>query len=84
MDKLLCALEEKAAREIENQAAVVEYLDDFVKKGRLRVTESVLLEIHRITIDGIYPCAGNFRDARTLIEISGSTHQPSHPLSGPL
>jgi Fic family protein len=78
MDKRLCPLQEKAAREIENQAHVVEYLEDFVKKGRRRITESDLLEIHRITIDGIYPCVGKFRDARTQIAISGSAHQPSH------
>jgi len=78
-DKLLCSPEEKADLEIRNQAAVVEFLADFVSKRRNRITEADVLEIHRLTIDGIYPCAGHFRDARTGVEITGTEHQPSHP-----
>jgi Fic family protein len=76
--KLMCSREEKADKEIANQRDVVDYLYDFVRKGRTRITESVVSEIHRLTIDGIYPCAGNFRDARTEVEITGTSHKPAH------
>ena len=77
-EKLLCRPEEKADREIANQAVVAEYLSEFVKSGRTRITENVLLEIHQLTIAGIYPCAGTYRDALTKIEITGTDHKPSH------
>lgn len=77
--KLLCKPDEKADLEIANQAAVVEFLADFVHKGRTRITRGDVLEIHRLTIGGIYPCAGNFRDARTKVEITGTTHTPASP-----
>jgi len=77
-DKLLCPLKEKANLEIRNQVVVAEYLADFVKKGRTRITEGDVLQIHALTIDGIYPCAGNYRDALTLIEITDTDHKPAH------
>ena len=76
---LLCAPEEKQTLEIANQANVVDYLAEFLKHGRTRITESDVSEIHRLTIDKIYPCAGNYRTALTLIEITGTDHKPSHP-----
>jgi len=79
--KLLCPPEEKADLEIINQAAVVEYLADFVKKGRTRIAEVDVSEIHRITIEGIYPCAGNYRDALTKVEITGTDHKPAQPFA---
>ena len=77
-EKLLCSLTDKANLEIANQGLVVEYLADFVGKGRTRITEEVLSEIHRLTIQGIYPCAGNYRDV-TKVEITDTDHKPSHP-----
>jgi len=78
-DKLLCPLDRKAELEIRNQAVVVEFLADFVGKQRSRITEGDLLEIHGLTIKDIYPCAGNYRDALTLISITDTDHQPAHP-----
>lgn len=78
-DKLLCPVEKKADLEIANQKLVVEYLADFVNKGRTRITEGDVLEIHRLTIERIYPCAGTFRDARTEVTITGTDHRPVHP-----
>lgn len=76
---LLCSPEEKQTLEIANQANVVDYLADFVKRCRTRITESDVSEIHRLTIENIYPCAGNYRTALTLVEITGTDHKPSHP-----
>jgi Fic family protein len=78
-DKLLCPLEQKADKEIINQAAVVDYLADFVRNGRTRITEADVLEVHRLTIEGIYPCAGQYRDALTRVSITGTDHKPAHP-----
>jgi Fic family protein len=77
-EKLLCSPQEKSNLEIANQVAVAEYLADFVRRQRQRITESDLLEIHSLTITGIYPCAGNFRDALTLVEITDTDHKPAH------
>jgi Fic family protein len=78
-DVLLCPQEEKADREILNQKAVVEYLGYFLDSGRTRITEADILELHRLTINGIYPCAGRYRDARIQIRIVGSRHIPAEP-----
>ncbi len=78
-EKLLCSPDEKVPLEIANQAEVLEFLADFVAKGRTRITESDVLAIHNLTITGIYPCAGKFRDVTTEIKIIGTDHKPSHP-----
>jgi len=51
---LLCRPDEKQTTEIANQAHIVDYLADFIKKGRTRITESDVSEIHRLTIENIY------------------------------
>jgi fido (protein-threonine AMPylation protein) len=78
-DKLLCPIEKKSDIEIANQVVVAEFLAEFVKHRRSRITESDVLQIHALTIEGIYPCAGNYRDALTLVEITDTDHQPAHP-----
>ena len=77
-DKLLCPIKEKANLEIANQAVVAEFLAEFVRRGRTRITEGDVLEIHELTIAGIYPCAGLYRDALTKIEITDTEHVPAH------
>jgi hypothetical protein len=59
-EKLLCPIEKKADIEIANQAVVAEFLAAFVNNGRSRIIEGDVLEIHRLTIEGIYPCRGTF------------------------
>jgi Fic family protein len=76
---LLCSPEEKQTIEITNQANVVDYLAEFVKQGRTRITESVVFEIHRLTIENLYPCAGKYRTPLTHVEITGTDHKPSQP-----
>ena len=77
-DKLLCPVEQKSDIEIRNQVTVAEFLSEFVKNGRNRITEADFLQIHALTIEGIYPCAGHYRDALTLVEITDTEHKPSH------
>jgi hypothetical protein len=76
---LLCHPDEKQTIEITNQGHVAEYLAAFIRNGRNRITESDVSEIHRLTIEGIYPCAGNYRDALARVEITDTDHKPAHP-----
>jgi Fic family protein len=76
-DKLLCQPDEKANREIDNQAKVLGLLEYFVKIGRTHITEGDVLQIHALTIEGIYPCSGSYRSATTQIRITGTNHKPS-------
>ncbi len=74
---LLCPPAEKAEREAANGVAQIDYLTHLVTE--LKVTElreSHVLELQRLAIDGIYPCGGTYRDARTSILISNSEHVP--------
>lgn len=77
-DALLCRPEEKAQRETANGAVQLGYLTRLVV-GDYAITdirESHLLELQQITVEGIYPCGGTYRDARTVIRISDSEHTP--------
>lgn len=77
-DALLCRPEEKAERETTNGVVQLSYLTRLVV-GDLAISnirESHLLELQSIAVDGIYPCGGTYRDARTKIAISDSEHQP--------
>jgi fido (protein-threonine AMPylation protein) len=78
-EKLLCKPEKKADLEIANQSDVLEFLEYFVDQGRTRITEADVLKIHELTIKGIYPCAGLYRDATKEITITGTSHCVSHP-----
>ena len=78
-EKLLCPIAKKTDIEIANHARVAEFLAEFVQRKRTRITLSDILQVHALTIEGIYPCAGNFRDALSLVEITDTDHKPAHP-----
>jgi Fic family protein len=40
------------------------------------IRESHVLELQAIAVEGIYPCAGQYRDARSNVYISDSSHKP--------
>jgi Fic family protein len=75
---LLCSRGEKAAREAANGVAQIDYLTELVTGNRASkgIRESHLLQLQQLAIDGIYPCGGTYRDARTTIVISDSLHVP--------
>jgi Fic family protein len=75
---LLCPRGEKAAREAANGVAQIDYLTALVTGDRAitDIRESHLQELQKLAIDGIYPCGGKYRDARTTIVISDSLHEP--------
>lgn len=84
---LLCTPADKPLLEAQNQARLLAYIQDFAaaRKGpsgylsRL-YTEDVVLRLHALTIQGIYPCAGTLRDAMGGVIIAGASFipQPGH------
>jgi Fic family protein len=70
MNPLLCEPAEKAEREAANAAVQLMYIDDLVRvRGARELRESHVQELQRLAVEGIYPCAGKYRDARTRIII---------------
>jgi len=80
--ELITNPDELARREAENglkQAArAVEIVRSYIKdKDRpFRLRQSMLLELHKVALDGIHPLSGTYRN--TPAEIRGSRHQPTH------
>ena len=84
---LLCSFADKPFLEAQNQARLLAYIQDFAAarsdpSGYLvrLYTEDVVLTLHALTIQGIYPCAGRLRDAMGGVTIAGAsfTPQPGH------
>lgn len=74
---LLCHPSEKAEREAANGIKQIDYLTDLVTNYRItEIRESHLLALQAQAVEGIYPCAGQYRSARTKISISDSEHVP--------
>lgn len=74
---LLCSPAEKASREAANGVEQLDYLSYLVTQRPIsEVRESHILELQRLAVEGIYPCGGKYRDARTKISISNSAHVP--------
>lgn len=76
---LLSGPDEIARRESENAVAqfdrVHDLIEDVVRAGRpFRLRTSIILDLHRIALDGLSPYAGNFRPSG--VEIGQSKHQP--------
>ena len=68
-----------AIREAENAIAqfdrVLDLIDDVQRGGRpFRLRTSMILDLHRLALDGLSPYAGNFRPS--TIEIGQSKHVP--------
>ena|ERR1700688_729760 len=71
----IASAEAEAKNGIRQFDAVVELIDYFLSPDRkVKLRPSHLLHLHRIALDGISSCAGNYRPAG--IEIHGSRHQP--------
>jgi fido (protein-threonine AMPylation protein) len=71
---LLCPPGEKAQREAANGLEQVEYIAELVERGVVELRESHLLQLHRLAVQGIYPCAGSFRSMP--VHITNSPHTP--------
>lgn len=75
---LLCPPTEQAEREAANGVDQIDYLTELVagEYSIADIRESHLLDLQKLAVKGIYPCAGQYRDARTTITISDSEHVP--------
>jgi Fic family protein len=78
---------EEAQRESENAVAqfdrVLDLIDDVARGGRpFRLRTSIILDLHRIALDGLSAYAGNFRPAN--VAIGQSKHEPpaAHLVTG--
>jgi Fic family protein len=78
-EKLLCAPEEKAEREAKNGVDQLDYIAYLVNELHVDAArESYFRELHRLAIEGIYPCGGNYRNANMRVKIEGSRHDLPH------
>jgi Fic family protein len=76
---LLCPPEEKAAREAANGLDQIQCISELVQTGVQEIRESHVRELHRLAVNGIYPCGGSFR--QIAVSITNSDHiPPAHTL----
>lgn len=75
---LLCSPDQKGTLELVNQANVFLFISQFFRDdpGRNPFTRGTLLELHDLTIRGIFPCSGRFRDYTSTIRIGGASFTP--------
>lgn len=79
---LLCDPSDKRRLEIENRATVIRYITGFFDpafEGRKPYQLSLIRELHALTIERIYPCAGKTRNATGKVKIEGATFSPRAP-----
>jgi Fic family protein len=74
---LLCAEERKAELEARNAIHQLDYIAWAVNKmAAAQLSEGHILELHRIAVHEIYPCAGEYRTVIRQIRMDGSRHVP--------
>lgn len=79
---LLCDPAEKPQREAANSLEQLDYIAYLVNDLGIRgIGESHIRELHRLCVEGIYPCAGRYRAAVHDLEIKGSGHSPPQAAS---
>ena len=66
--------EREAANSLRQFDRVLELIDEVERTGEFKLRPSTIQELHRIAIDQIYSCAGNFRTKPIFIR--GSSHTP--------
>jgi Fic family protein len=74
---LLCLPDEKAAKEAANGVEQIEYVSDLIRIGITEVRESHVLDLHRLAVQDIYPCAGRYRTVPVTV---GPYLPPHHSL----
>lgn len=80
LDKhLLCDPADKAQLEVDNGLAQLEFIESLVEEYRItELRSSHVRQLKRLAIEGIYPCADEFRDAFRQVRIEGSRHELPH------
>jgi Fic family protein len=77
--RLLCSPEELTRRESENLRRLQSFVLDLVQitPDPNPFVRSVILEMHRLSVAGIYPSAGRFREMGERVIIPGSGFEPA-------
>jgi Fic family protein len=77
---LLCDPSEKAALETANGVEQLDFIAHLVNEYKLTdVRESHVLELQRLAVQGLYPCAGSYRTPTRDVVIEGSGHTVPEP-----
>lgn len=72
---LLCDPAQKETLENQNAVDQLDYITYLVRDlGTTELRESHVLELQRQAVQGIYPCAGQYRSALKKVYIQGSAH----------
>lgn len=73
---LLCSESDKARLENENAVEQLDLVSHLVNTYEItELRESHILELHKLAIQHIYPCGGQYRSARDHVVITNSPHQ---------
>jgi Fic family protein len=76
---LLCSPEDKPRLEARNGVRQLDYISYLVTDLHIvDIRESHVHEFHRIAVDEIYPCGGEYRNALRRVSIQGSAHEVPH------
>lgn len=76
---LLCSTEEKPHREAENGLEQLSYISYLINEHKLQdISESHVRQLQALAVRGIYPCAGEYRNAHRNVHIKGSDHRLPH------
>jgi Fic family protein len=81
-DPLLCPTEEKAEREAANTHQQLMYIERLLDLGpSFEFRESHICDFHRLAIEGLFPCGGQYRNVTRTAELEGGkvTHVPPEP-----
>jgi hypothetical protein len=74
---MLCAPRDKADLEARNSIYQIQYIAGLANNPEVKeLRVSHVLELHRLAVEDIYPCAGQFRTALHKLTIDGSKHCP--------
>lgn len=77
-DPLLCDPAEEAELEARNGVDQLDYITQLVEGQARQLRESHVLQLQAIAVQGIYPCAGRYRDATKAVRIQNSRHEVPH------
>lgn len=80
-DPLLCPLHEKAQRETDNTLRQLLFIEELLQRGTQCVRQSHVVEFHRLAVEGVFQCGGQYRVVSRTAELEGGgvTHEPPEP-----
>jgi Fic family protein len=80
-DPVLCPPHEKAQRETDNTLKQLLFIEELLERGVQCVRESHIIEFHRLAVEDIFPCGGQYRVVSRTAELDGGgvTHEPPEP-----